>query len=350
MLCKYALNSVGKLVFVDDVENGAKCNCTCPSCGEKMVAKNNGEIKDHHFAHSSGSDCAGYKETLLHIWSKQIIEESKKIKLPKYIDKDNGNLLLKEKNGWYEKKFDLNKQILEFESVEIEERNDINSLQPDIVGITKDGLRLWIEIFVTHKCGEEKINKIKENGVNCIEVKIPQEIETKEDLSEFLVNSDDSNFKYFINYPYGDKIINDNKISYLNDLKKTCKIKTQSECDECFKQKNKSIVQIKYVELLNEYSGELKMYKWIFNYKNLSDLIIDKPNIEDWFLPSIRKRRDYISSFGHRYYVYLESFAMELTKIIFQYKCSDSLWYEKCNYEFGNSHKNGKSYVFCTLN
>ena len=59
--------------------------------------------------------------------------------------------------------------------------------------MTDDGLRLWIEIFVTHKCGEEKIQYIKENGYNCIEVKIPEGIETKEDLSEFLVNSDDSN-------------------------------------------------------------------------------------------------------------------------------------------------------------
>lgn len=359
MLCEYAFDINHKLVYIDDVDNGYTCNCTCPCCGEKLIAKNEGKIREHHFAHSSGTDCVGYRETLLHIWSKQIIQENKKFKIPKYIDKDNGNLFLKGKNGWHEKKFDLNEQILEFELVEVEERNDINSLQPDIVGVTKDGLRLWIEIFVTHKCGKEKINKIKENGINCIEIKIPNEIDNKEKLQDFLLNRDGyhfngngkfQNLKQYINFPYGDKIINDNKISYLNGLKNTCKIKTQSECDECFKQRNKTLIQIKYAELLNEYSGELKMYKWIFNYRNLSDLIIDKPNIEDWFLPSIRKRRDYISSFGHRYYVYLESFAMELTEIIFQYKCSDRLWYGKCNYEFGNSHKNGKSYVFCSFN
>ena len=188
MLCKYALNGGGKLVFVDDVENGIKCNCTCPCCGEKMVAKNNGKIKDHHFAHSSGSDCDGYKERLFHIWSKQIIEEKKEFTIPKY-------------------KKVLGSKKLKFSSVKIEQRNDTKLLQPDIVGVTDDGVRIWIEIFVTHKCGEEKIQCIKENGYNCIEVKIPEEIETKEDLSEFLVNSDDSDFKYFINYPYGDALV-----------------------------------------------------------------------------------------------------------------------------------------------
>lgn len=189
MLYEYAFDVNHKLVHADSVENGLACNCTCPCCGEKMIAKNNGEIKDHHFAHSSGSDCAGYKESLFHIWSKQIIEEKKEFTIPKYKRVVSG-------------------KKLKFSSVEIEQRNDTKLLQPDIVGVTDDGLRLWIEIFVTHKCSEEKIQLIKENGYNCIEVKIPEEIETKEELSEFLVNSDDLNFKYFINFPYGDVIKN----------------------------------------------------------------------------------------------------------------------------------------------
>jgi len=352
MICEYALNYSNELVYIDDVDNGYACNCTCPCCGEKLNAKNGGKIKVHHFAHKSGNICGGYRETLLHIWSKQIIKEEKKLKIPRYNDNVNSFVFIRNEK----KTFNLNEQILNFVSVEVEERNDIKSLQPDIVGVTSDGLRLWIEIVVTHKCNEEKINLIKENSINCIEIKIPNEIDNKEQLREFLLNSNgeyfnekNKNLKQYINFPYGDKIINDNKVSYLNDyLKKMCKIKEENECTECFKQMNKSTAQVRYENLLNEYNGELKMYKWIFNYKNLSDLIIDKPNIEDWILPSIRKRRDYISSFGHRYYVYLESFARELTIIIHLYK--GNLWsYEKCNYEFGYSNKNGKRYVFCLL-
>lgn len=195
MLCKYALNSVGKLVFVDDVENGVKCNCTCPSCGEKMVAKNNGEIKDHHFAHSSGSDCDGYKETLLHIWSKQIIEDSKMLMIPNY------------KNLPWKK--------LNFKHIQIEQTDKLTNLKPDIIGISDDGLELWIEIFVTHKCNEDKKRLINENSINCIEIKIPKEIEEKEQLKKFLIYSIDCNFKHFLNYPYGDALMQEK-----NNLKK----------------------------------------------------------------------------------------------------------------------------------
>ena len=344
MICKYALNKNNELVFIGDVENGKNCNCICPSCGEKMVAKNNGKIKGHHFAHASGSDCKGYRETVLHILSKQIIEKEKKLKIPQYNDKTHG--FVSTKTG--KKTFDLNQQMLKFSSVEIEQRIDIKSLQPDIVGVTNDGLRLWIEIYVTHKCDDEKISLIKENNINCIEIKIPKEINTKEELHDFLIWSNEDS-KKFINFPYGDKIIQENKKAYYNSIKEQCTIKTQLECDKCFESMLKLKVKNDYNLLLNEYKGELKMYKWVFGYGNLEDLVADKPNIEDWILPSVRKKRDYISSFGHRYYVYLESFARELTEIILRYKNKWRYCESPCDFKFGESNKNGKSYVFCTL-
>lgn len=35
----YALNSENKLVYINDVPNGENCNCSCPKCHAKLVAK-----------------------------------------------------------------------------------------------------------------------------------------------------------------------------------------------------------------------------------------------------------------------------------------------------------------------
>lgn len=38
---------------------GLKCSCFCPHCGAKLYAKNGDTIREHHFAHEHGAECAG---------------------------------------------------------------------------------------------------------------------------------------------------------------------------------------------------------------------------------------------------------------------------------------------------
>ena len=274
MLCTDALNSNNQLVFIDDVPNGKMCNCHCPSCGEKLIARNGGTLRKHHFAHESGKDCEGYRETIIHIWSKQIIEECKQIAIPKYNSISMGHLLI---NPYDEKDFSLDAKTIQFVSVEIEQRADIKELQPDIVGVTIDGLRFWIEINVTHKCGEKKISIIKENKINCIEIQIPNSIETKDDLKSFLINSSDAEFKFFINYPYGEEIILKNKKKYFDQLKQKYKVIKLDECQRCFREK---MIPNNYTKLLEEYSGQLSSdFSYIFKYNNIKELIEKYPNL-----------------------------------------------------------------------
>lgn len=184
-LLTYGLNKDNSLAFIEDVPNGLACGCVCPCCKEPLIAKNMGkkQKREHHFAHSSGSDCQGYYETTLHLLSKEIIRTKKAIMVPNYES--------------------LESQQIEFEEVEVEERNDCSNLQPDCVGITKEGLRLHIEIFVTHQIDDFKKSKIKEGNINCIEIKIPNDFPLdKELLKEFILNSTES--REWINYPYGD--------------------------------------------------------------------------------------------------------------------------------------------------
>ncbi len=72
----YAKNADGKLVHVDEVENGDNCGCLCPACNEPLVAKNKGKIKMHHFAHKSGTECNFAYESMLHLLAKEKIRKA----------------------------------------------------------------------------------------------------------------------------------------------------------------------------------------------------------------------------------------------------------------------------------
>lgn len=61
------------MIDIFDAKNGLKCECTCICCGDRLIARQ-GSIKEWHFAHESGADCAGGVESALHLAAKQIIK------------------------------------------------------------------------------------------------------------------------------------------------------------------------------------------------------------------------------------------------------------------------------------
>ena len=71
----YALNEKGELVGVDCVPTGAKCNCFCPGCKERLLAKNKGVKRAHHFAHR-GVECKSAYESMLHLLAKEKIRDA----------------------------------------------------------------------------------------------------------------------------------------------------------------------------------------------------------------------------------------------------------------------------------
>ena len=55
-----------KIVTIEEVRNGKNCKCFCPKCKEELIAKNQGKIKAHHFAHAnSESTCTFDNENLI---------------------------------------------------------------------------------------------------------------------------------------------------------------------------------------------------------------------------------------------------------------------------------------------
>lgn len=174
----YALNALGKMVYIGSVERGLSCNCRCPKCNEPLVAKLGHEGgRQAHFAHKNGSDCHGSYMTALHKLAEQIIEEEKAVMTPAYKE--------------------IGSQRLSFVQVEIEQRVERKDLQPDIVGVTEDGMRWIIEIRNTHEVDETKKAKLIESNITCLEIDVRDQ--TLENLKSFIIESAEN--REWINNP-----------------------------------------------------------------------------------------------------------------------------------------------------
>ena len=188
----YALDSLddsARMVFIEDVpleKRGKACGCFCPKCMKPMVAKLGNDVphrKRPHFAHLSGSNCHGYYMTALHRLAEQIIEDEKQVMFPKYKD-------IEEKQFYFDK-------------VEVEQRVERKDLQPDIVGISGDGLRWFVEIRNTSEVKETKMKKIKESNITCLEIDVRGQ--TLEKLKSFLIQSSEN--RKWLNNPNYDLLI-----------------------------------------------------------------------------------------------------------------------------------------------
>jgi len=77
----YGLSSDGRLVSVDAVVRGLKCECVCPGCKRPLVARK-GEIIRAHFAHQANAACATGFESMVHLLAKDVIEKRRGVLIP----------------------------------------------------------------------------------------------------------------------------------------------------------------------------------------------------------------------------------------------------------------------------
>lgn len=171
----YANDSYGKLVHVSKVEKGKKCNCTCPECKSKLVARK-GKYREHHFAHTHGQNCVGAIESALHRLAKQIIIEAGGVMLPESNDtkRPSGFVTLKE--------------------IKSEHKDEEYGFIPDVEGIMEDGTRLMIEILVTHKVQDKKHNVIVENNLSCIEIDLTYQNLDEKFIRNLLLKSSENRY------------------------------------------------------------------------------------------------------------------------------------------------------------
>lgn len=155
-----ATNKDGRTVFIDDVPNGKDCGCVCKECGGTLIAKNNGSIKAHHFAHKSGNDSIKCSQTALHLLAKEIIAEEKRI--PAFAD---GGIKFVEADF-------------------VEQEKNLGDIIPDVYA-EHSGKPVAVEIFVSHAVDDEKIAKIQNHRLTTFEINLSELIfETKEDVRQ----------------------------------------------------------------------------------------------------------------------------------------------------------------------
>ena len=185
----------GNLVHVSTVVSGLKCGCYCSKCNNPVVARK-GQIREHHFAHTPGTECSGAAETVLHILSKEIISELNSILIPAYNYKRTKKFPNR-KSIVHEEKL-ANGGKVSIDAVEIEKT--LGSFKPDIV-ILSQGKKPIVEIAVTHKVGKRKQRKLRKYNVPAIEIRIPEEyaLKAKKELKFIIKNN--TNIKYWLYHP-----------------------------------------------------------------------------------------------------------------------------------------------------
>ena len=153
----WAIGATGETTHVSEAENGLKCECICPTCGGALVAKQ-GKVVEHHFAHASGDECQHAAETALHLAAKDILAVRKEFVLP----------AVEIHTRYTSRRTAITPQRrYSIESVTVERK--LGSIIPDVI-VRINGRELLVEVTVTHGIDRDKLRKIRDLGVSCVEI------------------------------------------------------------------------------------------------------------------------------------------------------------------------------------
>jgi hypothetical protein len=191
----------GILKHISEVANGLKCECVCPACNKKLIARK-GEKRSHHFAHYKNPECKFGAQTAIHLLAKEILEKSEKIKIPPIppaflnteIEKTNDKFI---SHGEFQ-------EISEEYEVTIDkvylEKKLRHKFIPDVIIVAKDK-QLIIEIAVTHFVGRQKIEKIKKEQISALDIDLSKvaNFDSREEL-EHLIIENIKNKKWLYNH------------------------------------------------------------------------------------------------------------------------------------------------------
>ena len=165
LLQSFAVNNVGRIVSIREVANGKTCDCSCPECGEVVIARQ-GEIRQWHFAHASGADCSGSAEGPLHRAAKQLIVEEGRVLLPS-LDVHQTVRLDDGRTGQGTVTLPKETAVLTEPRLEVQ----LGAIRADVAAQNR-GEPLLIEIAVTHFADHAKRDVLSALGIACVEIRL----------------------------------------------------------------------------------------------------------------------------------------------------------------------------------
>lgn len=203
LLQTFAIDKDGQVRSVDEVARGLACECQCPLCGEPVMARQ-GSIREWHFAHSSGAECAGAAESALHLAAKQVLVESQGMTLPEVRISRSVTL----RDGRIGKGDAIRHEAwIDFLRTDVEQQ--LGALRPDVIADTGHSL-LIIEIAVTHFVDEDKLRGLKVAGIPAVEIDLAsmhRDVWTWDNLREVVV--DGSSRKSWLIFPEDKELVNE---------------------------------------------------------------------------------------------------------------------------------------------
>ncbi|WP_271574428.1 hypothetical protein [Bradyrhizobium sp. CCBAU 11361] len=158
----------GELVHISQVEWGAACGCTCPAQDRKrkLISRKPESDIAHHFSHARlteaerkagvSPNCRYAPMTILHAYAEKLLNHRKALVLPPVA-------------GSYGKRRRTKRVAKEysFDAAKLEAMD--GETIPDVI-LYRGEQRMHVEVFVTHRCDEEKRAKIIAAEIAAIEI------------------------------------------------------------------------------------------------------------------------------------------------------------------------------------
>lgn len=165
----------GSVVHIRDVTSGLSCQCVCLNCGGELIARK-GAVRQEHFAHRSGLECAGLAEGVLHRIAKEFLYTLNRFDVPAYVWERSRNLPV---GGPVHHKESLSRAGPIRVCHAWPEFRMPPDFIPDVVLVAASGRQepkpLFVEIVVSNRVNKLKQRKIRRFGVPTIEIRLVAE-------------------------------------------------------------------------------------------------------------------------------------------------------------------------------